>query len=192
MVAAAAEPCGPSSKFEDIYRLLAEGCFPPSFGSIKRKNLKRYAQKFVVDGGERGGTARGDSPDGACRGWLAGGRGGSARRALGRDPLGTKGPERVGRAPGRLQRRVGGSDPLAGRRRPRGREDGCSFSAARGRARGVGSLRREPRDAPARVPAAAPEPAPCLGITPGAPSGDRSEARHRGAGHSLDTEATLS
>ncbi|XP_068019607.1 gypsy retrotransposon integrase-like protein 1 [Melanerpes formicivorus] len=47
----AAESCGPSSKFEDIYRLLAEGCFPPSFCSIKRKNLKRYAQKFVIDGG---------------------------------------------------------------------------------------------------------------------------------------------
>lgn len=57
----AAESCGPSSKFEDIYRLLAEGCFPPSFCSIKRKNLKRYAQKFVVDGEGRrwyGGTAR--------------------------------------------------------------------------------------------------------------------------------------
>lgn len=50
-VVVAAEPCVPSSKFEDIYRLLAEGCFPPSFCSIKRKNLKRYAQKFVVDGG---------------------------------------------------------------------------------------------------------------------------------------------
>lgn len=52
-VVVAAEPCVPSSKFEDIYRLLAEGCFPPSFCSIKRKNLKRYAQKFVVDGGNR-------------------------------------------------------------------------------------------------------------------------------------------
>lgn len=53
-VVVAAEPCGHGSKFEDIYRLLAEGCFPPSFCSIKRKNLKRYAQKFVVDGGDRG------------------------------------------------------------------------------------------------------------------------------------------
>lgn len=44
------ESCGPSSKFEDIYRLLSEGCFPPSFCSIKRKNLRRYAQKFVVEG----------------------------------------------------------------------------------------------------------------------------------------------
>ncbi|KAI1233142.1 hypothetical protein IHE44_0006338 [Lamprotornis superbus] len=50
-VVVAAEPCGHGSKFEDIYRLLAEGCFPPSFCSIKRKNLKRYARKFVVDGG---------------------------------------------------------------------------------------------------------------------------------------------
>ncbi|KAJ6656598.1 hypothetical protein lerEdw1_003485 [Lerista edwardsae] len=39
------------SKFEDIYRLLSEGCFPPAFCSIKRKNLKRYAQKFIVEGG---------------------------------------------------------------------------------------------------------------------------------------------
>lgn len=45
------ESCSPSSKFEDIYRLLAEGCFPPSFCSIKRKNLKRYAQKFIIEGG---------------------------------------------------------------------------------------------------------------------------------------------
>ncbi|KAL2298306.1 hypothetical protein Nmel_015298 [Mimus melanotis] len=56
-VVVAAEPCGHGSKFEDIYRLLAEGCFPPSFCSIKRKNLKRYARKFVVDGGEPGGSA---------------------------------------------------------------------------------------------------------------------------------------
>uniref|UniRef100_A0A8C8RFB1 Gypsy retrotransposon integrase-like protein 1 n=1 Tax=Pelusios castaneus TaxID=367368 RepID=A0A8C8RFB1_9SAUR len=45
------ESCSPSSKFEDIYRLLSQGCFPPSFCSIKRKNLKRYAQKFIIEGG---------------------------------------------------------------------------------------------------------------------------------------------
>lgn len=68
-VVVAAEPCVPSSKFEDIYRLLAEGCFPPSFCSIKRKNLKRYAQKFVVDGGNRGtlGGLRGGSAEGTRR-----------------------------------------------------------------------------------------------------------------------------
>ncbi|KAK9391717.1 gypsy retrotransposon integrase-like 1-like [Crotalus adamanteus] len=43
--------CSPTSKFEDIFRLLSEGCFPASFCSIKRKNLKRYAQKFIVEGG---------------------------------------------------------------------------------------------------------------------------------------------
>lgn len=53
VAAAAAEPGGPSSKFADIQRLLADGCFPPSFCSIQRKNLKRYAQKFVLDGGQR-------------------------------------------------------------------------------------------------------------------------------------------
>lgn len=52
VAAAAAEPGGPSSKFADIQRLLADGCFPPSFCSIQRKNLKRYAQKFVLDGGQ--------------------------------------------------------------------------------------------------------------------------------------------
>lgn len=74
-VVVAAEPCGHGSKFEDIYRLLAEGCFPPSFCSIKRKNLKRYAQKFVVDGGDprggrRGGVGpvpRGRQPEGGKR-----------------------------------------------------------------------------------------------------------------------------
>uniref|UniRef100_A0A8D0E947 Gypsy retrotransposon integrase-like protein 1 n=1 Tax=Salvator merianae TaxID=96440 RepID=A0A8D0E947_SALMN len=45
------ESCGPSSKFKDIFRLLSEGSFPHSFCSIKRKNLKRYAQKFIVEGG---------------------------------------------------------------------------------------------------------------------------------------------
>ncbi|KAJ7309768.1 hypothetical protein JRQ81_007835 [Phrynocephalus forsythii] len=44
------ESCSPTSKFEDIFRLLSEGCFPPGFCSIKKKNLRRYAQKFVVEG----------------------------------------------------------------------------------------------------------------------------------------------
>lgn len=65
-VVVAAEPCVPSSKFEDIYRLLAEGCFPPSFCSIKRKNLKRYAQKFVVDGGNRGSPRPSGAVGGLC------------------------------------------------------------------------------------------------------------------------------
>lgn len=51
------ESCSSSSsspsKFEDIHRLLSEGCFPPAFCSIKRKNLKRYAQKFIVEGNSR-------------------------------------------------------------------------------------------------------------------------------------------
>uniref|UniRef100_A0A7N4NUH2 Gypsy retrotransposon integrase-like protein 1 n=1 Tax=Sarcophilus harrisii TaxID=9305 RepID=A0A7N4NUH2_SARHA len=52
--AAAATAPGPGpggNKFADIRRLLADGAFPPAFGSIKRKNLKRYAQKFVLEGG---------------------------------------------------------------------------------------------------------------------------------------------
>ncbi|KAG8456057.1 hypothetical protein GDO86_002019 [Hymenochirus boettgeri] len=40
-----------SNKLEDIYRLLAEGTFPSSFCSIKKKNLKRYARKFTLEGG---------------------------------------------------------------------------------------------------------------------------------------------
>lgn len=38
------------NKLEDIYRLLAEGSFPSSFCSIKKKNLKRYARKFILEG----------------------------------------------------------------------------------------------------------------------------------------------
>ncbi|KAG8146080.1 hypothetical protein E2320_012486 [Naja naja] len=49
--AASEGSCSPKSKFEDIFRLLSEGSFPASFCSIKRKNLKRYAQKFIVEGG---------------------------------------------------------------------------------------------------------------------------------------------
>lgn len=40
-----------SNRFEDIYRFLVEGSFPASFCSIKRKNLKRYALKFIIQGG---------------------------------------------------------------------------------------------------------------------------------------------
>lgn len=71
-VVVAAEPCGHGSKFEDIYRLLAEGCFPPSFCSIKRKNLKRYARKFVVDGGSRAGRCGAALGRGLPRGQLWG------------------------------------------------------------------------------------------------------------------------
>ncbi|CAH2295791.1 gypsy retrotransposon integrase 1 [Pelobates cultripes] len=39
------------NKLEDIYRLLDEGSFPSSFCSIKKKNLKRYARKFTLEGG---------------------------------------------------------------------------------------------------------------------------------------------
>ncbi|KAG9487672.1 hypothetical protein GDO78_007463 [Eleutherodactylus coqui] len=39
------------NKLEDIYRLLAEGSFPASFCSSKKKNLKRYARKFILEGG---------------------------------------------------------------------------------------------------------------------------------------------
>lgn len=94
-VVVAAESCGPSSKFEDIYRLLAEGCFPPSFCSIKRKNLKRYAQKFVVDGGEPGGPAGqpGGGLPGRAQAAAAGartGEGGRGTRSGGRGPAGGK------------------------------------------------------------------------------------------------------
>ncbi|XP_074061584.1 uncharacterized protein LOC141501494 isoform X2 [Macrotis lagotis] len=49
--ATAPDPGPGGNKFADIRRLLAEGAFPPAFGSIRRKNLKRYAQKFVLEGG---------------------------------------------------------------------------------------------------------------------------------------------
>ncbi|XP_051777065.1 gypsy retrotransposon integrase-like protein 1 isoform X1 [Erpetoichthys calabaricus] len=40
-----------SNKWEDIYTFLAEGCFPPTMGPVRKKNLKRYAQKFILEDG---------------------------------------------------------------------------------------------------------------------------------------------
>ncbi|XP_078277472.1 gypsy retrotransposon integrase-like protein 1 [Rhinoraja longicauda] len=39
------------SKFRDIQRYLSDGRFPPTFCPAKKKNLKRYAQKFLLEGG---------------------------------------------------------------------------------------------------------------------------------------------
>ncbi|KPP74360.1 gypsy retrotransposon integrase-like protein 1-like [Scleropages formosus] len=48
-----------SSRLEDIYTFLAEGCYPQSMSPIRRKNLKRYALKFIIEGnGSVGGVAR--------------------------------------------------------------------------------------------------------------------------------------
>ncbi|KAL4636018.1 hypothetical protein GN956_G13188 [Arapaima gigas] len=38
-----------SSRLEDIYTFLAEGCYPQSMSPIRRKNLKRYALKFIIE-----------------------------------------------------------------------------------------------------------------------------------------------
>ncbi|XP_062873903.1 gypsy retrotransposon integrase-like protein 1 [Trichomycterus rosablanca] len=40
-----------SSRLEDIYTLLADGRYPQSMSPIRKKNLRRYAQKFVMDDG---------------------------------------------------------------------------------------------------------------------------------------------
>ncbi|XP_041083285.1 uncharacterized protein zgc:113436 [Polyodon spathula] len=40
-----------SNKWEDIYTFLSEGCFRPTMSPIRKKNLKRYAQKFILEGG---------------------------------------------------------------------------------------------------------------------------------------------
>lgn len=39
-----------SNKLCDIYTFVAKGCFPQTMNSLRKKNLKRYAQKFVIDG----------------------------------------------------------------------------------------------------------------------------------------------
>uniref|UniRef100_A0A3Q2YP08 Gypsy retrotransposon integrase-like protein 1 n=1 Tax=Hippocampus comes TaxID=109280 RepID=A0A3Q2YP08_HIPCM len=38
-----------SNKLGDIYTLVAKGCFPQSMNPLRKKNLKRYAQKFIFD-----------------------------------------------------------------------------------------------------------------------------------------------
>lgn len=38
------------NKLSDVYTLVAKGCFPLSMSPLRRKNLRRYAQKFVIDG----------------------------------------------------------------------------------------------------------------------------------------------
>lgn len=39
-----------SNKFGDIYTFVAKGCFPQTMNPLRKKNLKRYAQKFIIDG----------------------------------------------------------------------------------------------------------------------------------------------
>lgn len=39
-----------SNKLCDIYAFVAKGCFPQTMNSLRKKNLKRYAQKFIIDG----------------------------------------------------------------------------------------------------------------------------------------------
>ncbi|XP_058491346.1 gypsy retrotransposon integrase-like protein 1 [Solea solea] len=40
-----------SNKLGDIYTYVAKGCFPQSMNSLRKKNLRRYAEKFVIDDG---------------------------------------------------------------------------------------------------------------------------------------------
>lgn len=39
-----------SNRLGDIYTFVAEGCYPQTMNPIRKKNLKRYAQKFIIDG----------------------------------------------------------------------------------------------------------------------------------------------
>lgn len=39
-----------SNKLCDIYTFVAKGCFPQTTNPLRKKNLKRYAQKFIIDG----------------------------------------------------------------------------------------------------------------------------------------------
>ncbi|XP_077418213.1 gypsy retrotransposon integrase-like protein 1 isoform X2 [Vanacampus margaritifer] len=41
-----------SNKLGDIYTFVAKGCFPQSMNPLRKKNLKRYAQKFIIDDGK--------------------------------------------------------------------------------------------------------------------------------------------
>ncbi|XP_060927976.1 gypsy retrotransposon integrase-like protein 1 [Limanda limanda] len=41
-----------SNKLGDIYTFVAKGYFPQAMTPIRRKNLKRYAQKFIIDEGK--------------------------------------------------------------------------------------------------------------------------------------------
>ncbi|XP_076006743.1 gypsy retrotransposon integrase-like protein 1 [Genypterus blacodes] len=38
-----------SNKLGDIYTFVAKGCFPHTVNPVRKKNLKRYAQKFIID-----------------------------------------------------------------------------------------------------------------------------------------------
>uniref|UniRef100_A0A8C8JUW3 Integrase zinc-binding domain-containing protein n=1 Tax=Oncorhynchus tshawytscha TaxID=74940 RepID=A0A8C8JUW3_ONCTS len=38
-----------SNRLGDIYTFVAEGCYPQTMNPIRKKNLKRYAQKFIID-----------------------------------------------------------------------------------------------------------------------------------------------
>ncbi|XP_034152177.1 uncharacterized protein zgc:113436 isoform X2 [Esox lucius] len=40
-----------SNRLGDIYTFVAEGCYPQTMNPIRKKNLKRYAQKFIIDDG---------------------------------------------------------------------------------------------------------------------------------------------
>ncbi|CAN9512872.1 unnamed protein product [Ophioblennius macclurei] len=41
-----------SNKLGDIYTFVAKGCFPHTVNPLRRKNLKRFAQKFIIDDGK--------------------------------------------------------------------------------------------------------------------------------------------
>ncbi|KAM9361117.1 gypsy retrotransposon integrase-like protein 1 [Symphorus nematophorus] len=41
-----------SNKLGDIYTFVAKGCFPQTINPLRKKNLKRYAQKFIIDDGK--------------------------------------------------------------------------------------------------------------------------------------------
>lgn len=42
-----------SNKLCDVYSFVAKGCFPDTMNPLRKKNLKRYAQKFIIDGKPR-------------------------------------------------------------------------------------------------------------------------------------------
>lgn len=39
-----------SNKLGDIFTFVSKGLFPQTMNPLRKKNLKRYAQKFIIDG----------------------------------------------------------------------------------------------------------------------------------------------
>lgn len=55
-----------SNKLSDVYTLVAKGCFPLSMSPLRRKNLRRYAQKFIIDGEKKNKQTNNNNNKSVC------------------------------------------------------------------------------------------------------------------------------